>query len=85
MRLFGKINWPWTRSCKLIDEDNTFLRAEIRRVKEELMCKRVANFVMVDDYHKGMKLTYDLPKPILLEDLEKRIEELENKGQKGGV
>lgn len=79
MKLLGKINWPWVRNHKLIDETQAYFNDEIEMVKRELERKRIAKFLMVVDYVKGMSLYDDRPNPILLEDLEKRIEALEKK------
>lgn len=79
MKFFGKINWPWVRNRKLIEESRNSLREDINLIKEQLIRKRVANFIMVVSYRKGMKLQYDLLEPISLEGLQKRIEALEKK------
>lgn len=81
MNLFSKINWPWSRNYKLINENYAFLKAEIEMIKRELEHKRISKFIMVVDYYKGMSLYDERPNPILLEDLLKRIEVLE-KGHK---
>ena len=79
MKISFKPNWPWVRSRKLIDENYTCLKADIDVVKRELERKRVAKFLMIIDYYKDMDLEDKRPNPILLEDLEKRIEALEKK------
>jgi len=70
-----KIKWPWSRFELSIAN----LRWDIKIIKDALEEARVAKFVRVVDYKRGMKLNCDSPKMISLEDLEKRIEKLEKK------
>ncbi len=77
IRYFRNIKWPWT---KRLDEVETRFLHEAEMIKRALEKKRIVNFVHVIQYHEGMTLSYEdeRPKPILLEDLEKRIKALES-------
>lgn len=77
MMFWKKIQWPWTRQFKNIKEDIGTLKFDQDIIKRELERKRVAKFIQVIDYVKGMSLKDERPDPILLEDLDKRIKELE--------
>jgi len=79
MIFWEKIQWPWTRQFKKIEEEMSNLKFDQDIIKRELEQKRVAKFIQIIDYVKGMSLKDERPDPILLEDLLKRIETLEGK------
>jgi len=54
---------------------------DIEMMKDSLCEARVAKYIKVVDYHKGMSLQDERPNPISLEGLQTRIEALE-KAQK---
>lgn len=59
------------------DIEIELLRADIDTIRRILEQARVANFIKIITYEPGMDLMYRPPKPISLEDLERRIEKLE--------
>jgi len=78
----------WKQLKKLWRKHHRDLRASMRRqnddiemLKDSLCEARVAKFIKVVDYHKGMSMKDERPNPISLEDLQTRIEVLE-KAQK---
>lgn len=73
------ILWPWTIKTKIesLEAENVELRDSIKRIEKVLIDKRIANFIRIVTYRQGMDLSYTQPKPISLEDLEKRINQIE--------
>lgn len=77
------MNWYWNLRRKIYDRvtrrdrEIERLRRDINMIMDCLEAKRVALFLKMVKYEKGMSLHDDRPRPISLEDLEKRIANLE--------
>lgn len=68
-----KIKWPWTANKERIN----IILHQLELIMQALIDARVANFIMVKNYRKGDKFTYEMPDTIKLENLLERIEQLE--------
>lgn len=77
--MYRKIRF-WRRDDAVSDHDEIErLRRDVQMIQDVLGEKRVALFLKVVQYRKGMSLGDERPRPISLEALEKRIEELEKR------
>ena len=71
-----KLQWPWTRMAAQI----SYMSDAINALEDVIQEKRLANFIRIREYKKGMDSEYyrdDVLNPISLEDLERRIMVLE--------
>ena len=71
-----KIQWPWTKFKEKVENHISELWRKVGEIQVALELARVANFIRIIDYSKGMTLKAP-PKPISLEDLLRRIERIE--------
>ena len=72
----------WKNHHKHINYKIDRLGEDIETIKDILEKARIAKFLKVIDYKRGMSLTDDRPNPISLENFEKRIGALEDKNNK---
>ena len=72
-----RLRWrlPWFKNRVQID----CLQERVQTIEDVLGETRIANFIKIITYRKGMKLGEPPPDPISLEDLERRIAALESK------
>ena len=77
--------FAFLKKQKRMEDEISYLKGEILNLKKVLQNARIARFVKVIPYSKGMKLRYEQPPPmpIPLEELQTRIEYLESKRRNG--
>lgn len=67
----------WRRHHRDLRASMQRQKNDIEMMKDSLCEARVAKYIKVVDYHKGMSMKDERPNPISLEDLQTRIEVLE--------